>query len=510
MQAEEGLLGVGSRARPRVPEGPYVVVGLGEAGRAAIEALCLVEGSERILASDHHPIGVPKRVRRALEGAGVRVHLGTQDELLDLPPPPHTLVKSPGVPTDAPLLQRARQRGMEVLDELELGWRLCSAPVIAVTGTNGKTTVSTLTAAILARSGLEARLAGNADIAPPLSAVTGKPDLIVCEVSSFQLEGCPALRPDVAVFTNLTHDHLSRHRTMRRYGEVKRSLFIKDGVAVRLAVVDTIDEFGRELADDIERAEGQAIRVGLGPRDAYRIRDARWDLRSAELELDTPSGRLSLETRLPGFYNARNVAAAVALADSLDVERSVLAEVLATHPGPRGRFEHIAQRPELILDTASTPAAVEQFLSAVRVGMDPSAHLRAVLGVLGTPDPAHGHAIGRAARKLCDRLVLTAGSFRRRPPLRTLECMLAGAKSIRGAGLAVVPDREEAIATALRDSAPADVVSVLGRGNIVESIHNGKADDREALYRVLRVRQRRLLGPEGSGETANRELGVEL
>jgi UDP-N-acetylmuramoylalanine--D-glutamate ligase len=512
MQAEESPLGLRRRPRPRVPEGPYVVAGLGEAGRAAVKALCRVEGSERVLASDHRPAGVPKRVRSALKAAGVRTHLGGQDELLNLSPPPRTLIKSPGVPTDAPLLQQARQRGIEVLDELELGWRLGGAPMIAVTGTNGKTTTAALTAAVLARSGIKAVLAGNADIAPPLSAVTDEPDLIVCEVSSFQLEGCPALMPEVAVFTNLSHDHLSRHGTMRRYGEVKRSLFIKDDVAVGLAVVDTIDEFGRELADDVERAGGRAIRVGLGPEATYRIQDARWDLRNAELELDTPSGQITLETRLPGDYNARNVAAVVALADSLDVEHSVLAEVLATHPGAQGRFEHIdcGQRPELILDTASSPVAVEQFLSAVRAGMDPSARLHAVLGVLGAPDPDQRRAIGRAARRLCDRLVLTAGSFRPKPPLRTLEGMIAGARRVRGADLAVVPNREEAIATALRGAMRGDVVSILGRGNVVESIHSGKVDDRGALYRVLRAHQRGRLGPEGSGEASSRELGVKF
>ena len=106
------------------------------------------------------------------------------------------------------------------------------------------------------------------------------------------------------------------------------------------------------------------VRVGIGTEADYRIRDARWDLRTAELELSTPSGPLTVETRLPGHHNARNVAAVVALGDLLGVERPVLAEVLATHPGARGRFEHLdcGQDHELILDTAGTPAATEQFL----------------------------------------------------------------------------------------------------------------------------------------------------
>ena len=401
-----------------------------------------------MLASDRYPNEVPKRVRRALEAAGVRAHLGSQNGVLDLPPSPRTLVKSPGIPIDAPVLQRARERGVEVIDELELGWRLNATPTIAVTGTNGKTTTSTLAAAVLAKTGLRVSLAGNADTAPPLSALEDDLDLIVCEVSSFQLEGCPSLLPEVAVFTNLTHDHLARHGTMRRYGELKRSLFMKDGESVRLAVVDTAEDFGRKLADDLERAGGQVVRVGIGTEADYRIRDARWDLRTAELELSTPSGPLTVETRLPGHHNARNVAAVVALGDLLGVERPVLADVLATHPGARGRFEHLdcGQDHELILDTAGTPAATEQFLTAVRAGMDPGARLHAVLGVLGAPDPAQRQAIGRAARMLCDRLVLTAGSFRANPPLRTLECLVHGASRVRGAELAIVPNRAEAIA----------------------------------------------------------------
>lgn len=507
-------MGLRANPRPRVPEGPYLVAGLGEAGQSAAEALRHLEGSERVLASDHRPPAVPKRVRRALDAAGVRVHLGAQEDLLELPTPPRTLIKSPGVPADAPLIQQARERGIEVFDEVELGWRLGTAPMIAVTGTNGKTTTSSLATAVLEASGVGAELAGNADIAPPLSAVTGdpevEPELIVCEVSSFQLEGCTALLPEVAVFTNLSHDHLPRHGTMRRYGEVKRSLFIRDGVAVSLAVVDTIDEFGRELADEVEEAGGRAIRVGLGPQAMYRIKDARWDLSRAMLELETPDGDLSLETNLPGYYNARNVAAVVALADSLGVERSVLGETLAAHPGARGRFEHVGcdHPAEVILDTASSPAAVEQFLTAVRAGMDSSARLHVVLGVLGGPDPDQRRALGRVARTLSDRLVLTAGSFRRNPPLGALEGMVAGASGARGAELDVIPDREEALAIAIHGARPGDVVSVLGRGNVVESIHDTRADDRQMLRRVAEADRR--AGPVGAGEASKRELRLQL
>jgi UDP-N-acetylmuramoylalanine-D-glutamate ligase len=485
-QGSAPLSGLQPRDRPAVPEGPYIVAGLAEAGQAAIEALRGL-GDAPIVASDHHPVGVPKRLRRALEAAGVRVHLGEQDGLLDSSPTPRAVIKSPGVPADAPLLRAARARGIEVIDELELGWRLSRAPIIAVTGTNGKTTTSTLITAVLSGAGVRVELAGNADLAPPLSAVGGDLDAIVCEASSFQLEFCPALLPEVAVFTNLTQDHLPRHGTMRRYGEVKRSLFIKDGEAVQLAVVDTGEDFGRELAGDLERAGARVVRVGTGDDADYRIRSAEWSLRRAKLQLDTPSGPLTVETNLPGDYNARNLAAVVGVADSLGVDRQVLTEVLANHPGARGRFEHIdcGQDHEVLLDTASSPVAVEQFLAAVRAGMDCEGRLHAVLGVLGVPDPEQRRALGRAARTLSDRVVLTAGSFRPNAPLRTLDNMAAGARSVEGAKLALVPDRREAIASALDGAAAGDVVVVMGRGNVVESIHSSRYEDRSTIQELL-------------------------
>jgi UDP-N-acetylmuramoylalanine-D-glutamate ligase len=505
MQAHERLPELGRRERPPVPDGPYIVLGLGEAGRAAAGALARTRGSEQVLAFDHRPDVVPKRVRRALRKLGVRTHLGSPEALLDLPPAAATMIRSPGVPIDAPLVREAIGRGIEVIDEAELGWRLAGAPIVAVTGTNGKTTTATLATAVLSSSGIDARLAGNADIAPALSAVLGEPDLIVCEVSSFQLEACPALLPEAAIFTNLSHDHLPRHGTMRRYGEVKRSLFLKDGEAVPLAVVDTTEEFGQDLARHVERGGGRSVRVGTGPDCAYRIRRARWDLRSAELVLDTPDGRLEIETRLPGQFNARNVAAVVALADSLGVRRRDVVDTIATHPGAPGRFEHIdcGQPADVILDTATTPAAVEQFLTSVQAGMDTGGRVRVVLGVLGGADPEQRREMGGIARRNCDELLLTAGSFRRNPPLQALEGLVAGAMAVPGAEVSIIPDREEAIAAAFRGMAEGDVIAVLGRGIVVESIHHRKLDDRGVLSRLAR-------SPVGLDEAAIRELDMEV
>jgi UDP-N-acetylmuramoyl-L-alanyl-D-glutamate--2,6-diaminopimelate ligase len=125
-----------------------------------------------------------------------------------------------------------------------------------------------------------------------------------------------------------------------------------------------------------------------------------------------------------------------------------------------------------------------------------------VLGVLGAPDPAQRDAIGRVARILCDRLVLTSGSFRANPSLGTLEGLINGARKVPGAELAIVPDRTEAIANAVRGALPGDVVAVLGRGNVVEAIHDRKVDDRGSLSAAIEGRRRQRLDPVGTGETS--------
>lgn len=499
-------------AERRVPDGPYLVLGLGQAGVGAAEALVREGKADQVVAFDHLSASVPKRVRRALASQGVDVRIGDEAQLADCPAP-RTVVRSPGLPLDLPLIEKARRRGAEVIDELELGWRLSRAPVIAITGTNGKTTTGALSSALLEAAGLSAPLAGNADIAPPLSAIRGDPDAIVCEASSFQIEGCPLLLPEVGLFTNLTRDHLGRHGTMDRYFEIKRSLFLKDGTPVPLAVIDVIDEPGSRLADEVEGAGGRVVRLGQDNRAPYRLLDAGWDLHHSQLELQTPAGIQSLRTNLPGIYNARNAALAVALADELGLPRELTVQTLAAHPGARGRFEHVGRveggaGAQMILDTASSPDAVRQILTAIRTGMPAGAHLYAVLGVLGAAESAQRREVGRVAASLCDRLVLTAGSYRRNPPVSTMEEMLAGAREVVDADLAVIPHREAAIGTAAAEASKRDVICVIGRGNVRESISDRKFDDRGAMARLTESGGDLRSGPERLPKAASRQLAV--
>jgi UDP-N-acetylmuramoylalanine--D-glutamate ligase len=171
----------GEKPRPPLPAGPFLVIGLARSGAAI--AAALAERGETVLGVDS---GSPEEAA-GLEQAGVEVSLGVDGtRQLDRA---RTLVKSPGVPQDVPVVLAARERGVEVTGELELAWRLIPNAFCAVTGTNGKTTTTELIGHLYRTAGLPVAVAGN--VGTPLASVAGSVDpeaTIACEASSFQLE----------------------------------------------------------------------------------------------------------------------------------------------------------------------------------------------------------------------------------------------------------------------------------------------------------------------------------
>ena len=487
--------------RAPIPTGPFLVAGLGRAGQAAALALRRVVGPELVRAWDAGTGASMQRVRFELEAAGIRTVLGPRPTRRDTGWA-RTVVKSPGIPFHALVIDRALSKGRTVMDELELGWRLSRAPLIGVTGTNGKSTVAGLAGSILSAAGLRGQVAGNTEFGPPLSGVSQELDWIVCEVSSFQLEGCLHLLPELAVFTNLAPEHLGRHGTLERYGLIKSKLFINHGVAVARAVIDVDSHFGRSLAERVERSGGVVSRVGFATAADYRVQSTHWDLRGADVRLLTPAGEISLGTALPGAYNARNVAVALAVADLIGVERGISIPALSAYVGPPGRFEHIdAGQPfEVIVDFAHTPDALEQALGTIRAGMSSSGRLIVVFGLGGRPGTAM-REMGRVTRRLSDQLILTTSGFRGTPPMITLGSILGGARSADGGQLEVVLDRRRAIERAVLSADAGDVILIPGRGALTHMHADPRGepvpfDDRDVAREVLgAVRSR---GPIGS------------
>ncbi|HYP54735.1 MAG TPA: UDP-N-acetylmuramoyl-L-alanine--D-glutamate ligase [Solirubrobacterales bacterium] len=210
------------KPRPPLPRGPFLVVGLARSGCAAARMLA-ARGEEVRGVDSGHP-----ELAAGLRAEGVEVSLDTDGlALLD---GTRTVVKSPGVPREAPVIAAARERGIDVIGELELAWRAIPNRFVAVTGTNGKTTTVELLGHLYRAAGEPVAVAGN--VGTPLSSLAGSvaaEATVVCEASSFQLEDCEAFAPECAVFLNLAPDHLDRHGDLDDYLAAKLRVFANQG-----------------------------------------------------------------------------------------------------------------------------------------------------------------------------------------------------------------------------------------------------------------------------------------
>jgi UDP-N-acetylmuramoylalanine--D-glutamate ligase len=225
--------------------------------------------------------------------------LGNEDDL-SLLDGIDVLVKSPGVPGEAPLVVAARATGVPVWSEVELGYRLLpDAHFVGVTGTNGKTTTAELLGAIFREAGRDVAVAGN--VGTPLTSVRAA-DWVVCELSSFQLEDVHELSCDVAVLLNLEPDHLDRHGSFEAYRNAKLRIF--------------------------ERSRAQVV-----PRDS--------GLPGIEFAADD---ELPAEPLLRGAHNRENAAAATAVARAVGIGDEQIAAALRTFPGVPHRLELVAER----------------------------------------------------------------------------------------------------------------------------------------------------------------------
>ncbi|MGH2951877.1 MAG: UDP-N-acetylmuramoyl-L-alanine--D-glutamate ligase, partial [Solirubrobacterales bacterium] len=320
-----------TEARPKcppVPEGPYLVVGLARSGQAV--ASVLARRGERVLGVDS---AAPPGAERLLS-EGVEVILDADG--LDALARARCVVKSPGVPAGAAVVRAARERGVPVLGELELAWRLLANPFCAVTGTNGKTTVTALLGHVWRTAGEPVAVAGN--VGTPLASLVGEVDpaaTIVCECSSFQLEDADAFAPECGVLLNVAPDHLDRHGGLDEYLAAKLRLFANQGnddVCVyngsdpALAGID-LGGCGRRVA--FCRAPGASA-------DCQAVVDGGtielWG--EALLRLD--------ELALIGPHNAENAAAAAAAATATGIEGDAIAAGLRSFAGLAHRLERIA------------------------------------------------------------------------------------------------------------------------------------------------------------------------
>ena len=308
-----------------------VVVGLGASGLAAAR-LCAARGADVTATDVKHQDDLAPTVRdecRALEAGGVRVrlggHAGAGLEAADL------VVVSPGVP-GFPALHAAERRGATVIGEVELATRAlrCSAPIVAIGGTNGKSTTTTLVGAILEEHGLRTFVGGN--LGEPLAGHADEPwEAVVLEVSSFQMERVDTFRPRVSVLLNVTDDHLDRYPDMAAYADAKGNAFVRQ-TAEDVAVVPAHDGTCLRQA---RRGGGHIVTFGRGG-DIDVDDGAIVDTRSS-------TKWLRAELTLAGEHNALNVAAAIAAVTPFGVRPETIRSALAAFRGLPHRMALVAE-----------------------------------------------------------------------------------------------------------------------------------------------------------------------
>jgi UDP-N-acetylmuramoylalanine--D-glutamate ligase len=338
--------------RPPLPAGPFVVVGLARSGVAA--ALALRARGAEVVACDAQ--AVAEDVRERLTAAGVTVH--APSEGVGLVAPAATVVKSPGVPQDAPIVTTARRLGARVVGEIEIGWRLLPNEVVAVTGSNGKTTTAELIGHMHREASRPVTVAGNVGTAlTALPGSIGREAVVVLEVSSFQLEDTEAFAPDAAVLLNLAEDHLDRHGTFDAYRAAKLQAFARQPAdAVAVAPVHLVSELG-----------GEARRVTFGPGGDVEHRDGRLWWRGAPL-IDASA------IRLRGAHNRENAMAAVAACLSRGLPAEAVRAGLETFGGVPHRLEEVADAGGVLFvndskatNVASAVVGIESFPGGVHV-----------------------------------------------------------------------------------------------------------------------------------------------
>ncbi len=381
--------------------------------------------------------------------------------------------------------------------------------VVGVTGTNGKTTTAFLVREILEGAGISCGLLGTVKqvvggVEESVERTTpeaidlqatfrrmldGGDRACAMEVSShaMALHRADAIYFEVALFTNLTQDHLDFHEDMEGYFGAKRKLFEAEPGT---AIVNADDPYGRRLAEEFDCVTFSAE----GAEADYSARDVGFDVSGAEFTVALPGeGEVAVRTGMPGHFNVANALGAFAVAVAMGVEVDVAATGLARAGRVPGRFEPIdeGQGFAVLVDYAHTPDSLENVLLAARRLTE--GRLIAVFGAGGDRDRDKRPKMGRAGAELADLAVVTSDNPRSEDPEAIVAEVVAGAGG--AAELEVEVDRRAAIALALGRAEPGDTVVIAGKGHEQgQEFEGGRRvpfDDRE----VAREELRRLDGP---------------
>jgi UDP-N-acetylmuramoyl-L-alanyl-D-glutamate--2,6-diaminopimelate ligase len=475
-----------------------LVVGLARAGSAAADALLTVGAGVVAFSLEETPDA------GRLRANGVEVHVGREEETLlqgiDL------VVKSPGVRADAALIAGARAREIPVWDELELGARLLSNPILGVTGTNGKTTVTYLCKGVLETAGRQVGLIGTvayqigAERLPAAHTTPGAVELqallarmadtgmdaAVMEVSShaLALKRTHGVRFAAAVFTNLSREHFDFHKDFEDYFAAKRLLFDQIDRSHQTAVVNIDDEYGRRLAKEL----GATAMTFGAAGDIHSANDFAISVEGLHGMVTTPRGAVRVESALLGAPNLYNWLGAIGAALVVGIPIPQIEAGIRNLKSVRGRFERVGDmRPTVIVDYAHKPDALEKLLHAVRDIAGPR-RVSIVFGCGGDRDRGKRPQMGEIASRLADHVVVTSDNPRSEDPQAIIDEITKG---VTATSFIAIRDRREAIARTIAEAGEEDVIVIAGKGHETYQVLGDRVvhfDDREEAEFALKKR----------------------
>ena len=309
-----------------------LVLGLARTGREC--ARFLAQHGASVQVTDVRSEVELKQEMETLAALPIRYFLGGEDpdwlEGVDI------IVPSPGVPAENVLLKEGSRRGIKILSEIEFACRFLRAPLVAITGTNGKSTTTTLVGEMLKASGAKVFVGGNIGT-PLIGFVGGDWEWGVVEVSSFQLEWIEEFRPRISVLLNLTEDHLDRYPNFRAYCHAKQRIF-EAQAENDIAILSRDDRLVWEMR---KRIRARVVSFGFSEVDDgvfVAAREMIW--RDGSREEKFPLSRVKIQ----GVHNVENMMAAIAAAKSAGVSASLIQKVLEEFPGLEHRLEFVREK----------------------------------------------------------------------------------------------------------------------------------------------------------------------
>ncbi|MFI4951611.1 MAG: UDP-N-acetylmuramoyl-L-alanyl-D-glutamate--2,6-diaminopimelate ligase [Burkholderiales bacterium] len=381
--------------------------------------------------------------------------------------------------------------------------------MVGVTGTNGKTSCAHWIAAGLDAAGRRAAVLGtlgNGLIGGLEPAANTTPDAALLQqtLAGYKAAGAQAVAMevsshgidqgringvafDVALFTNLSRDHLDYHGTMAAYGAAKARLFGWPGL--RVGVINADDAFGRSLIDAARSQGRKVLSYGFGAAD---IVGARLAVSSTGLafSVETPWGRGEVGTPLIGAFNAANLLGVLGVLLVSGVALGQALEIVAGIEAPPGRMQRLGggDRPLAVIDYAHTPDALDKVLTALRPAVGPGGELVCVFGCGGERDRGKRPEMGRLAGRLADRVLVTSDNPRSEDPAAIASDIVHGIRDTGNRRYSVELDRAIAIAAAIGEAARGDVVVLAGKGHETTQERDGEQQafaDAEHAARAL-------------------------